>query len=108
MTSSLGSLAQSLRAVHRYYHDALTSDHTERLWRRDWDANSRPLVSALARIGSPVACLAREPMSSADDTPYVIASVDPSTGMVRFDAATAEQARGLPSAENFTYDGSPL
>jgi hypothetical protein len=46
---------------------------------------------------------APEPYHADDLTPYVVASIDSSTGFVWFDEATADQVRALPPAGRFAW-----
>jgi len=100
--------SNSLANVYRYFLDSLTDDHAASIFARNWPANTRSLAAALDRIGGPVVWQDREPSGPADDTPFVIASIDDTTRMVRFDPASAEDAEGLPLAERFAWDGSAL
>lgn len=108
MTFIAGSLAQSLDNVYRYYLDSLTDDHTARTWERDWANNTTSLAAALRRVGSAVYWRSREPSGPADDTPWVLASIDETTGLLRFDAAGAAEVAALPSADLFAWDGGPI
>jgi len=100
--------SNSLANVYRYFLDSLTDDHAASIFARNWPANTRSLAAALDRIGGPVVWQDREPSGPADDTPFVIASIDDTTRMVRFDPASAEDAALLPSADRFAWDGSAL
>ena len=102
------TLETSLRRVHAYYLESLTSDHSARTFARDWPANNRALASALVRCGGPVAWLDRDPAGPVDDTPFMIASLDEATGHVRFDPATADQCRGVRAAHQYDWRGDHL
>jgi hypothetical protein len=108
VTHADSSLALSLARIHRWYLDGLTDDDQARTFARDWPHNTRSLAAALRRLGGSGWWQSREPYHEDDLTPFVIASIDPATGMVRFDAATADQVRLLPAADRFAWDGSPL
>jgi hypothetical protein len=108
MTSPAGPLARSLRNVYRSYLDALTDDHAAWVFARDWPVNTRSLAAAIRRVGSPVWWADRLPLGAADDTPFVIASIDEATGMVRFDIADAVDIADLPSAERLDCEGKSM
>lgn len=102
--TTTASLETSLRRIHDYAREALTSDHAARIFARDLEANTRGLAPTLRKLGGRVAWLDRDPLAP-DGRAWVVASLDDSTGLLRFDQATAAGVRGLPVADSFDAEG---
>jgi hypothetical protein len=102
------TLADFLAALYRYFLDALTDDQAARDFARDWPSNNASACASLRRVGRAAWWFDREPAGPVDDSPFVLASIDPRSGELRFDAATAMDTRAAADATRFYPDGSPL
>jgi hypothetical protein len=104
------TLSRSLRRVYHYYLGSLTDPHEARIFARDWPAINLSLGAAIrrvVRVVRPVWFRDRNPISPADNTPCVIASIDPRTDDVRFVAA-GDETLGAADASILDPDGHPL
>jgi hypothetical protein len=100
------SLALAPSRVYAYYLDSLRDEHSSRIFARDWPGINRTLGEALRRVGGAAWWADRESAAPADDTPYVLASLDEATGTVRLVPATHAEILPHPHASLYLWDGS--
>jgi hypothetical protein len=105
---TLTRLYASLKRLYDYHLESLVCDHTARTFARDWPAINRSTAEVLRRVGSPVWFVGREPMSEADDSPFVVVELDRPSGMVRFRVATVDDLAAARPASVFDEDGRPI
>jgi hypothetical protein len=97
-----------LKRVYDYQLEALICPHAEQAFALDWPAINRSTAEVLRRIGMAVWFVGREPMSEADDSPFVVVELDRATGMVWFGVATVDELPAARPASVFDEDGRPI
>ena len=108
MFDAVRTLADALTLAYILWLESLVDEEAEREFASRWPDVSLHLAAAIRRVGGPVVWLDRHATGPADDTPFVIASVDEPSGRIRFDVATARQIRGLPAANKYDTSGGRL
>jgi hypothetical protein len=108
LDSGHDSLARGMIRVYQSALEAVTAARAPRRWLTDRHPSEWAFTAALRRIGGPVWFHEHDPSGPADDTPLVIARLDPATGSVRYTPATIAEAFLFPAADRFARDGSPI
>jgi hypothetical protein len=97
-----------LRRIYNYYLESLTCEQTALAFAADWPAIARVTATVIRRVGAPLCFKARRPYGPLDDSPFAVASLDETRGVVSFRAATADELAGCRAASAYDRCGRQL